>query len=204
MWYLDDCGGEEVRRWAFNFAAAVSLLLCVGTVVLWERSYFVSEHVARAKMSGSAVVVRSSQGLIYCDRRSHWDYAGGWTWGRRPIRGPGDALGWVYQTPSWGRRVLGFGIFGGTSYTWPGHLYPNTTPPPRTDPRWWKDRYTAVSVPFWALAMLFSLAPLRRAFLLYRQRVERANAGRCRNCGYDLRATPDRCPECGTEVTAGA
>ena len=39
--------------------------------------------------------------------------------------------------------------------------------------------------------------PLARGALFIRRR-RRNREGHCAKCGYDLRATPDRCPECGT------
>jgi hypothetical protein len=52
-------------------------------------------------------------------------------------------------------------------------------------------------VPFWAVCVV-AAAPA--ALLLWRRHAlrRRGRQGLCRTCGYDLRATPGRCPECGT------
>jgi hypothetical protein len=60
------------------------------------------------------------------------------------------------------------------------------------------ESYLNLFVPHWAVAMLLGALPLRWAFLWRRSR--RYPPRCCPNCGYDLRATPDRCPECGTAV----
>jgi hypothetical protein len=52
-----------------------------------------------------------------------------------------------------------------------------------------------VSIPLW-LPMAITAVPA--AFGARRMRRKwRVKRGRCWRCGYDLRATPDRCPECG-------
>ena len=55
-------------------------------------------------------------------------------------------------------------------------------------------------VPYWMLAVVFAVLPVVRLELWRRSRREarRRGAGRCAKCGYDLRATPQRCSECGT------
>jgi predicted Zn-ribbon and HTH transcriptional regulator len=52
--------------------------------------------------------------------------------------------------------------------------------------------------PYWFLSALFAGLPAMR-LNSHRRRRRTRRAGLCPNCGYDLRATPDRCPECGRD-----
>ena len=58
--------------------------------------------------------------------------------------------------------------------------------------------YGSVVLPFWPLAMIFgsTLWVTWRPLRSYRRR-KRKKLGLCLKCGYDLRGSKGRCPECG-------
>jgi predicted amidophosphoribosyltransferase len=51
---------------------------------------------------------------------------------------------------------------------------------------------------FWLKACI--ALPGRFRWIRYSEQVARWQKGLCPRCGYDLRATPELCPECGAKV----
>ena len=176
-----------------NLVTVLSLLLCVAVCVIWVRSYRHSDILLLRRVDpGPDGGVRCSQ--VSLGWRTAVIYFGlhRWTWtGDDPPAG-GSSFSTVSSPAGSGRWDAGFD---------PGTV------------RWQIGRFTWVAdppdrgavskfltVPAWAAAIAFAALPVA---WLYRRLRPRYSRGQCPRCGYDLRATPDRCPECGEEGRAG-
>jgi hypothetical protein len=174
-----------MRRWVgilLNVATAGSLALCVGAIGLWVTSHYVAQYVGRSDGSGWRGVL-SMAGLL---RFEHGMYAAGppgWTYVSYPQR---DHDGLWFELAArdrggWPLKRLGIG-YSRIDYTSDG-----------------RNVRVAVYVPHWGVVVLLAILPGIGLTRIVRRRRAVARAGRnlCRVCGYDLRATPGRCPECG-------
>jgi hypothetical protein len=64
----------------------------------------------------------------------------------------------------------------------------------------YRSRLVCWGVPHWLLVGLTGVAPMIR-FRRWRRVRHRQRDGLCKCCGYDIRASPERCPECGMVIT---
>jgi hypothetical protein len=185
-----------------NAATALSLALCAAVCVLWARSLFVVDSFPTRTAYGTIVWVMSFnhqvQLLVMRDWRApapapyHGPFAQFGDWGRYGPRDPRPA-GAGPAPRKW--RLLMSSISG-----WSGDV-PAYVPAgdrrvtEHLMPGW------GLTVDAWVLALATGALPAARAWPRVRRalfaRRRRRTAGLCPTCGYDLRATPDRCSECG-------
>ena len=195
---------KRVGRLTLNALAGLSLLLFAAAVVLWVRSYFAHDVAFMRRVRVGETTYREAHHSLYSKRgRLVWNIATT-DYGTLP---PGVAA----QIPA-ERRKQGIKSSG---YRRAGMNDPGANPVAASAP-WWTQRgfryrrfvpppqpgsplsytYTDIGVPHWALVAAASVLPAAVARRRWRER-RRRRAGVCAKCGYDLRATPERCPECG-------
>ena len=162
----------------FNLFRRLSLLAALMIAVLWVRSYAAYDQIRIEEAAQRDFVLTSGGGMVHL-RRVSVCYRCGIV-----------AIGGSYQ-PAFTERLRRM-AFHGVRSTRRGKL------------PWWllvpKD--FRFSVPYCVL--LVPCIPGLLALLPAWRRRRRVRQGLCGICGYDLRATPQRCPECGTMVDCRA
>ena len=142
--------------------------LCATVFAFWIRSYFAMDARDYTTESGITYQFAHSKGTVYFASVEIFGTA------PRPAFVPQY---WLAQHPE------------GTSGNMSGSF---NTPPCDYRASFYGFKYFNVT------AILMGIPLLRLCLNSHFRRRWRAKKGLCLTCGYDMRATPDRCPECGS------
>ena len=184
---------RRLFRWLFNIFAALSLLLCVATAVMWIRSWVVADQ------------------WIFYDEHGKWAMAGEFHPEATHVC---EIISERGRVEYWRALVL-------TMNTHPRPAGHYVRPPVDRDQEYFTNysqpfpgirmqktgalAYWWILLSYWLPFVLTAILPA--AWLLTRiGRTKRRwkKLGLCLHCGYDLRAHKpgDKCPECGTLIVA--
>jgi hypothetical protein len=161
----------------------LSSLLLVTVAVLWARSPRHADVVAFYTPTGHLTGLASDRGgMLFCASDIPFGREMGLTADAMSTSAgefaPIHATLFDPSNEKW--HFLGFHVAAGTLGQWS-----------------WK--FSAILVPYWALLIPLAILPtfgFRRLIV----RARRKRRGQCLACGYDLRQSPERCPECGRAI----
>lgn len=181
------------------------LLALLTTAGLWRRSYACADGLNYRTHTDILWSLRIQWGAVVLERIDESTSV------NRPRMPQGlwyEALDPAPDTTRWGWSYDPDARRGTLGFIWTRGTYMQLQAPDLSQPvgppdnallTWW-EKAEGWAVPMWFIAALCSglLAlqlPAIAAALRQRRRMQ---AGHCPHCGYDLRASPSRCPECGT------
>ena len=194
----------SIKRLVARTSVTTSLVLSLGVTVMWVLSYFhgdnfnVGRHTWAGPVGGlvrqDAWHIMSGRGgvsmwrtyLHYPPSMAEGEAAnpdGQWHFGHSSVTPNqyGGDFGLFWRGRDQGRVVAGFGYVA------------------RPKEIIWGARYHAVILP-WPFILLVLGGPLLRWLHLRRRRMLRDRMGLCAHCGYDLRQSSGKCPECGAAI----
>jgi hypothetical protein len=179
----------------FRIFAAVSLMLLISTSALWAIAAFGGRPIAITLWPGPHLIelhaLPRSLRVVHTALNRRTTFPALVPAAKLPA--PWKALTTMpafsgnvnFSTATWSRWGINFDQGGNSVGTINGPLNAAPFIP-----------WQSLTLPYWLVMIISVVAPLiwlRGA--IRRRRVLPANI--CRQCGYDLRATPERCPECG-------
>lgn len=178
---------EPVLRIVLNTLTAVLLLLSLTATGLWLRSHVVGDTLRceerRRYVETKFAFVSEAGEMMVVRHWYHWEHLSD----NAPIKREPD-----YKRFDWERnehpRRWADGMNQSTFWDRVGFDVLISRRPTYT--------FHRLGAPYWFVVVVLALVPGWRLACWWRRR-RRRRLGHCFVCGYDMRATPDRCPECG-------
>jgi hypothetical protein len=179
-----------VKRVLFGIISGASLLMFIAILAVWIRSYWIRDIFSYVDQRRDAHLIQSIRGRLHILS----DFVGTATRGAM-FSHHEDLLS---QYAIWNGGTSGYpvNVEWHLGHVWQRYSRFHMTRAASPGRAGFTTNHRLIVIPYWSPAVLSAILPTTWTwrFIKYGRRRQ---IGHCPKCNYDLRATPERCPECG-------